>query len=245
MRSGKAIARPRGRKFSKPDEDSTTAWMHRPLIRCLLTAGVKECWGPCRNARKPLSFDSDDGLVTSRFHRGWSQEEFAARSGRHWTYFGQVERGTRHVTLLTIHELASALGVEPFELLSSKLSDGVAGAPAGAQIRKGGRQGPRRSPRLSEHRQMRPRTRQVHRCRTSAAPTDIRTGGSESRSPIAGLRSRVPMLDAHQRGGAATVGSRRRRYDAAHTRQVPHPPSFAKCPRRTSLASITAMTATT
>lgn len=82
-----------------------------------------------------------------RFHKGWSQEELAAKSGRHWTYVGQVERGTRNVTLLTIHEFASALGVEPYELMAPQLPPGVAVAPAGAKVRKGGRRGVRRTTR--------------------------------------------------------------------------------------------------
>ena len=82
-----------------------------------------------------------------RFHRGWSQEELAAKAGRHWTYCGQVERGQRNVTLLTICEFAEALGVEPTVLLAKELPKGVAEAPAGKKIRQGGRRGPRRASR--------------------------------------------------------------------------------------------------
>jgi transcriptional regulator with XRE-family HTH domain len=82
-----------------------------------------------------------------RFHKGWSQEELAAKAGRHWTYCGQVERGQRNVTLLTIYEFAEALGVEPTVLLARELPDGVKEVAAGLKVRKGGRKGPRRASR--------------------------------------------------------------------------------------------------
>lgn len=43
--------------------------------------------------------------------RGWSQEELAHRTGRHWTYIGGVERGERNPTLRVIADLAMALEV--------------------------------------------------------------------------------------------------------------------------------------
>ncbi len=78
-----------------------------------------------------------------RMHRGMSQEELAAEAGLHWSYVGQVERGTRNVTLLRIIQLADGLGVEPAALLADGLPDGVPKAPPG-KVRPGGR---RRAPR--------------------------------------------------------------------------------------------------
>jgi transcriptional regulator with XRE-family HTH domain len=46
-----------------------------------------------------------------RLKRGWSQEELAARAGRHWTYVGGVERGERNPTIQVISALAKALGI--------------------------------------------------------------------------------------------------------------------------------------
>jgi transcriptional regulator with XRE-family HTH domain len=51
-----------------------------------------------------------------RQERGWSQEELAAQSGRHWTYIGGVERGERNPTLVVIASLAKALKVRIADL---------------------------------------------------------------------------------------------------------------------------------
>jgi ribosome-binding protein aMBF1 (putative translation factor) len=50
--------------------------------------------------------------------RGWSQEEFAARSGLHRTWVGVIERGERGVTLLTLLMIAKSFGITVSELLS-------------------------------------------------------------------------------------------------------------------------------
>lgn len=49
--------------------------------------------------------------------RGWTQEELARRTGRHWTYIGGLERGNRNPTLVVISELATALAVSAAELI--------------------------------------------------------------------------------------------------------------------------------
>ncbi len=55
-----------------------------------------------------------------RLDRGWSQEELAQRSGRHWTYIGGIERGERNVTIQVVADLARALGVEIRDLFPSR-----------------------------------------------------------------------------------------------------------------------------
>lgn len=71
-------------------------------------------------------------------HRGLSQEQLAAKSERHWTYVGSVERGQRNVTLTTIYAFAKALGLEPAQLLARDRPEGIAEAPPG-KVRTGGR----------------------------------------------------------------------------------------------------------
>ena len=51
-----------------------------------------------------------------RERRGWTQEELANAAGRHWTYIGGIERGERNVTLQVVADVASALGVDIWEL---------------------------------------------------------------------------------------------------------------------------------
>jgi transcriptional regulator with XRE-family HTH domain len=48
---------------------------------------------------------------TFRKAKGWTQEELAARTARHPTYIGGIERGERNVTVQVIADLARALGV--------------------------------------------------------------------------------------------------------------------------------------
>jgi transcriptional regulator with XRE-family HTH domain len=49
--------------------------------------------------------------------RGWSQDEFADRSGIHRADVGAIERGERNITLHTMRILADTLGVKIMELV--------------------------------------------------------------------------------------------------------------------------------
>ncbi len=49
--------------------------------------------------------------------RGLSQEKLAELSGLHRVYVGQVERGEKCPTLITLDKIAGAMGVEVHELL--------------------------------------------------------------------------------------------------------------------------------
>lgn len=55
---------------------------------------------------------------------GLSQEELADRAGLHRTYISSVERAQRNVSLENIFKLASALGVEPQDLVAAPPSKG-------------------------------------------------------------------------------------------------------------------------
>jgi transcriptional regulator with XRE-family HTH domain len=48
---------------------------------------------------------------------GLSQEALAHRSGIHWTFLGQVERGQRNISLHNLLKIAGGLEVDPAELV--------------------------------------------------------------------------------------------------------------------------------
>jgi transcriptional regulator with XRE-family HTH domain len=48
---------------------------------------------------------------------GLSQEALAARSGVHWTFLGQVERGRRNLNLHNLLKVAAGLDMDPAELV--------------------------------------------------------------------------------------------------------------------------------
>jgi transcriptional regulator with XRE-family HTH domain len=52
-----------------------------------------------------------------RTEQRMSQEFFADKCGYHRTYIGAVERAERNITLSTLEAFATALGVNPIELL--------------------------------------------------------------------------------------------------------------------------------
>jgi transcriptional regulator with XRE-family HTH domain len=62
-------------------------------------------------------------LRAVRKERGWTLRVLAAKAGVHWTYLGQVERGERNVSLLTILRLAKALGIDAGVLLKGLKAD--------------------------------------------------------------------------------------------------------------------------
>ncbi len=49
--------------------------------------------------------------------KGWSQEHLAFETGLHRTYISGIERGVRNPTVLTVSQIADALGVPPAQLL--------------------------------------------------------------------------------------------------------------------------------
>jgi len=52
-----------------------------------------------------------------RLKRGFTQEQFAEFSGFSQQYISDLERGQRNPTIVTLYELASALGVSHVELV--------------------------------------------------------------------------------------------------------------------------------
>jgi len=62
------------------------------------------------------------GTVVRAYRKrlAWSQEELGERAGLHPSYIGQIERGTKKVSLLTLQKLAGALRVRISDLLREK-----------------------------------------------------------------------------------------------------------------------------
>jgi len=52
-----------------------------------------------------------------RQQKGWTQEQFAERSGFSQQYLSGLEQGRRNPTVVTLYELAQALGVSHVELV--------------------------------------------------------------------------------------------------------------------------------
>lgn len=58
------------------------------------------------------------GIRKRRYELGISQEVLANRSGLHRTYIGDIERGSRNLSLENIEKLASALEISISDLFS-------------------------------------------------------------------------------------------------------------------------------
>lgn len=58
-----------------------------------------------------------DNCARIRKERGWTQEQLAERCGLSQQYISGLERGRRNPTIVTIYELAVALGVGHLELV--------------------------------------------------------------------------------------------------------------------------------
>lgn len=62
-------------------------------------------------------------VKTLRLERRMSQERLGLMAGLDRTYISQTEAGRRNVTLVTIHKLADALGVEVASLFAGSGDD--------------------------------------------------------------------------------------------------------------------------
>lgn len=58
----------------------------------------------------------------ARIGRGLTQEELAVQSGFSQQYISDLERGLRNPTVVSVYELAQALGVSHLELLTPDLA---------------------------------------------------------------------------------------------------------------------------
>jgi len=58
-----------------------------------------------------------ENLVALRRSRGWTQEALAFHAGLHRTFVAHVERQARNIALDNLERLATALGVDAYQLL--------------------------------------------------------------------------------------------------------------------------------
>ena len=68
---------------------------------------------PVLSAREALAIN----LIRLRGELGWSQEALAFEAGLHRTFVAHVERQARNISLDNIERLASAFGLQAYELL--------------------------------------------------------------------------------------------------------------------------------
>ena len=61
--------------------------------------------------------------------RGLTQEQVEELSGFSQQYISGLEQGQRNPTVVSLYELAQALGVTPIDLLSDELENGPARKP--------------------------------------------------------------------------------------------------------------------
>lgn len=70
--------------------------------------------GLCMDMRKLIG----ENCARIRLERGLTQEQLAERSGFAQQYISDLERGKRNPTIVSIYELAQALGVSHVELVA-------------------------------------------------------------------------------------------------------------------------------
>ncbi|ESY94646.1 helix-turn-helix transcriptional regulator [Mesorhizobium sp. LNHC209A00] len=66
-----------------------------------------------------------ENFARLRKAKGLTQEEVEARSGFSQQYLSGLERGKRNPTVITVYELAEAIGVNYLELLTPYPKDGI------------------------------------------------------------------------------------------------------------------------
>lgn len=62
-----------------------------------------------------------------RQRRGWTQEQLGQKAGKHWTYVGGIERGTRNPTITVVEAIAVALEVPVADLFPVERDEAAAG----------------------------------------------------------------------------------------------------------------------
>ncbi len=71
-----------------------------------------------------------DNFARLRRERGLTQEEMEERSGFSQQYLSDLERGKRNPTVITLYELAQALGVSHVDLLLPQKDEDTSQKPS-------------------------------------------------------------------------------------------------------------------
>jgi transcriptional regulator with XRE-family HTH domain len=58
-----------------------------------------------------------EAIRKQRLRLGLTQEQLAERADLHWTYISGIERGQRNVSIMNLHNIASALEVRVRDLV--------------------------------------------------------------------------------------------------------------------------------
>lgn len=56
-------------------------------------------------------------LRSIRSEKEYSQEEFARHAGMNRSYYGQIERGEKNISIAVVFKICDGLGITPGELL--------------------------------------------------------------------------------------------------------------------------------
>jgi len=86
------------------------------LLTVLIVRGRKDIWWHTDEVNKDLLSRFGRRIRELRSKRCMSQEALALEADLDRSYVGQVERGTRNISLENIEKLAEALGVSVSEL---------------------------------------------------------------------------------------------------------------------------------
>ena len=90
----------------------------------------------------PLQKKLGQRLRKLRQERGWTQEQLAERAGKHWTYIGGIERGTRNPTVTVLEAVTTALGITLADLFAWDEEEDRADAPRRTRTARSSRRHP-------------------------------------------------------------------------------------------------------
>lgn len=70
---------------------------------------------------RPLREVLAHNIIRLRHERSWSQEQLAFEAGLHRTFIAHVERHARNISLDNLGKIASAFGIDAYQLLQPEV----------------------------------------------------------------------------------------------------------------------------